>query len=61
MHDPFVMHMSHSSQQSCHNIPYLLFTESPAPILDGVIECLASQQLHDHINRVIRLVDSLYF
>lgn len=60
MHDPFTMHMPQSSKQSSHYIPYLLFAESSTSILNDVIERLPSQQLQDHINRVIRLVNSLY-
>lgn len=61
MHDPFAMHMPHSPQQSSHNPLYFLLAEPPIPILNSVVERLAGQQFHDHINRVIRLVDSLYF
>lgn len=53
MHDPFAMHMPHSPQQSTHNPSYLLLTEPPIPILNSVVERLAGQQFHDHINRVI--------
>ena len=53
MHDPFSMHMPQSSKQPSHYVLYLLFAEPAISILNDMIERLPSQQLHDHINRVI--------